>query len=409
MRYIFLLSLICALTCSCQPKTAQVSQWRGPERNGIYPEKGLLKSWPEQGPDMIWSVDGLGEGHGSVSFSRDKIFVLGMQDTTGVIYAFNFDGKPVWQKKYGTEWYESYSGTRSTPTVIDDLVYFMSGQGVIYCLEEKTGRQVWAVDALKTFDAENIQWGMAESLLIDGDQIICTPGGKEHNVVSLNRFTGKTNWTTPALGQSAAYCSPVLIDHHGTRLFITMTSDAIIAVSPENGRMYWNFPQKQRNKIHSNTPVYHNSRVYCSSENADSDNGLVSILLSEDGKSAKIEWRNRNYTNLMGGIVMKDNLIFGSEYRKRGWVVTNAQNGEVQYSSEAISPGAVIWADDRFYCYTESGKMVLIDAGSDHIDVVGEFNVTLGTNQHWAHPVIHNKRLYIRHGDALIAYNIEDK
>jgi len=409
MKYYLLFMILANLITACGQKTELISQWRGPNRDGIYRDSVLLKSWPETGPEMVWSFEGLGAGHGSVGFSPDKVFVLGMPDTTGVLYAFDYFGNLLWSKEYGTEWYKNYTGPRSTPTVVGNLVYFVSGQGVAYCYDERTGELVWSVDLLKTFDAENIQWGIAESVLIDGDHVICTPGGKVHNVVALNRFTGKTVWTSPAMGEQSAYCSPTLINHNGTRLFITKTAESVFALNPDNGHMYWSVPQKQRHKIHSNTPVYWEGRVFCSSENAPEDNGLVSLLLSEDGKTATIEWRNEQYTNLMGGIILKDGYIYGSEYRERGWSVTHAFTGEVVHTSDTLGTGVVIWADDRFYCYTEDGKMSLVDAGPQHFNIISSFYVPLGTDQHWAHPVIHGKRLYIRHGNALMVYDIEDK
>jgi outer membrane protein assembly factor BamB len=409
MRYYLLFLILINLITACGQKTEFLSHWRGPDRDGIYPETGLLKSWPATGPEMTWSFEGLGAGHGSVGFSQDKIFVLGMPDTTGVLYAFDFNGNLLWSKEYGTEWYKNYTGSRSTPTVVGNLVYFVSGQGVAFCYDERTGDQVWSVDLLKTFDAENIQWGITESVLIDGNHVIVTPGGKVHNVAALDRFTGKTVWTSPAMSEQSAYCSPILINHNGTRLFITKTAESVFALNPDNGEMYWSVPQKQRNKIHSNTPVYREGRIFCSSENAPEDNGLVSVLLSEDGKTASVEWRNEQYTNLMGGIILKDAYIYGSEYRKRGWSVTNAFTGEVVHSSDTLGTGVVIWADDRFYCYTEDGKMSLVDAGPGHFNIISSFKVPLGTDQHWAHPVIHGKKLYIRHGDALMVYDIEEK
>lgn len=409
MRILIMLFYLINISVACGQKTEIASQWRGPNRDGIYPDKGLLQSWPEKGPDMIWSFEGLGAGHGSVGFCSDKIFVLGMPDTTGVLYAFDLNGNLLWQKEYGTEWYKNYTGTRSTPTIVGNLVYFVSGQGVAYCYDGNTGDQIWKVDMLKTFGAENIQWGITESVMIDGDLLFCTPGGKIHNVAALNRFTGETLWTSPVMGEQSAYCSPILVNHNGTRLLVTKTGESVIALDPETGKMYWNIPQKQRHKIHSNTPVYFNGRVFCASENAPEDNGLVSILLSGDGKSASVEWRNQQYTNLMGGIVIIDGYIYGSEYRKRGWSVLNSRNGEIVLTSDKLGTGVVIWADNRFYGYTEDGKMWLIDASPSHFEIKGSFDVPLGTDQHWAHPVIHQNSLYIRHGDALMVYDIEKK
>jgi outer membrane protein assembly factor BamB len=241
--------------------SGQFSQWRGPQRNGIYPEKGLLKVWPEKGPEMLWSYEGLGAGHGSVGFSKDKFFVLGMPDTTGVLYAFDYTGKLLWKKNYGVEWHENYTGTRSTPAIVGDLVYFESGQGVVYCYNGNTGVKIWSVDLLSKFDARNITWGMAESLLIEGDRLFCTPGGKKNNIVALNRFTGETIWTSSGNGQPAAYCSPIYVRHNKTALIVTMTAESIIGVDALTGQCYWQVPQFQVNKIHANTPVYAGGKI----------------------------------------------------------------------------------------------------------------------------------------------------
>lgn len=404
---LFLLTLIVTTIGSAQNSNI-VSQWRGNARDGIYDDTGLLKTWPEGGPEMLWSFEGLGAGHGSVAFSHDKIFVLGMPDTTGVLYAFDFGGKLLWKREYGPEWHTNYTGTRSTPTVVGNLLYFMSGMGVVYCYNEKSGEKVWSVDVLQTFGAENITWGMTESLLIDGDQLFCTPGGKEHNVVSLNRFTGKTIWTSPGMGEQAAYCSPIIINHNGTKLIITVTVQSIIGIDADTGQFYWSIPQKQGHKINANTPVYWQKKVFYSGDYATEDNGLVSLALSDNGKSAKVIWRNQKFTNLMGSIILKDGFILGSEYRKKGWSVIDATSGEVVNKSELLGSGVVIWADNRYYGYTEDGRMSLIDAGPINFNIMGSFAVPLGTDQHWAHPVIHNKKLYVRHGSALMVYNIKE-
>jgi len=197
-----------------------ISQWKGPSRNGIYPDKNLLKKWPEKGPDLLWAYEGLGSGHGNAGFSQDKMFVLGMPDSTGILYAFDFKGKLLWQRMYGPEWHTNYIGPRSTPTVAGNLVYFESGEGVVYCYNGDSGEKVWEVDLLKKFNAKNVEWGKAESLLIDGKRLICTPGGTKNNIVALDRFTGETIWTSPGSGEAAAYCSPILIETNGQRLIV---------------------------------------------------------------------------------------------------------------------------------------------------------------------------------------------
>jgi len=386
----------------------EISQWRGPNRDGRFPAKNLLKQWPTNGPGMIWSFEGLGEGHGNVGIGNDRLFVCGMIDSVGHLFSFDMEGNLIWDKRYGFEWYQNYTGVRSTPTVIGDLVYFESGHGVVFCYDGASGELLWSVDLLKKFNAENIQWGMAESLLVDGDNIICTPGGPEHNVVALNRLTGETIWTSKGNGQPAAYCSPILAEHHDTRLIVTMTAKSIIGIDANTGEYYWSIEHQQSNKIHANTPLYYDGKIMCSSSSDKSGlDGTVLIQLSDDGKNASVIWRNSDITNLMGGFILKDGYVYGSKYRSSEWYCLDWNTGIVQHISKPFRNGVIIYADGLFYCYSEGGDMALIQADQQNFDVISKFKIPLGTNQHWAHPVIDEGKLYVRHGDALMVYNIK--
>jgi len=406
---IFISFLILFVLTACGDPVS-VSQWRGPNRDGIYPETDLLNSWPENGPEMIWSYEGLGAGHGNVGIGYNSLFICGMPDTIGVLYAFSMNGELLWKKEYGEEWHTSYHGSRTTPTVIDGLVYFESGQGVVFCYNGNTGELVWSLDILEKFSADNIQWGMAESLLIDGDLLICTPGGINNNIVALNRFDGSTIWTSKGSGQPAAYCSPILVNHNNTKLIVTMMAESIIGIDAGTGEAYWRIEHKQSNKIHANTPIYFNGKIICSSSSDKSDlDGTVQILLSEDGKNAEVNWRNQKITNLMSGFILKDGFIYGSPYNKSTWHCVHWETGETKYISDAFDSGVIIYADGLFYCYSHKGEMALVDANHEAFNVISTFKVPLGTKEHWAHPVVNDGRLYIRHGNALMIYDISEK
>ncbi|MCK5208990.1 MAG: PQQ-binding-like beta-propeller repeat protein, partial [Cyclobacteriaceae bacterium] len=326
-------------------ESVEISQWRGPNRDGKYPDTNLLKQWPENGPDLIWSFEGLGEGHGNVGIGKNKLFVCGMPDTVGIIYSFDLNGDLLWKKEYGLEWYKNYTGSRSTPTVVGDLVYFESGQGVVFCYDGNSGDLIWSVDLLRKFNAENIQWGMAESLLVDGNTIYCTPGGPENNVVALNRFNGETIWTSIGNRQPSAYCSPILVEHNNTRLIVTMTAESIIGLDAGTGEFYWSIEQQQGNKIHANSPVYHKGKILCSSSSSKSKHGgTVQIQLSDDGKKADVRWRREKITNLMSGFILNDGFIFGSLYNKSDWYCLNWETGETEYSSKALYSGVIVYA-----------------------------------------------------------------
>lgn len=401
-----IISVLVFIMVSCSSVKQDFSQWRGPERDGKYPETGLMKQWPEGGPEMLWSFEGLGAGHGSVSIADERLFVLGMPDTMGVIFAFDLQGELLWQKEYGLEWYINYDGTRSTPTIRDGLLYFVSGQGLAYCMDTETGEEIWNVDMQEEYGGRQIRWGIAESPLLDGDRIILTPGGEEHNVIALDRFTGDFIWTSRGFDEPSAYCSPILVQHNDARLIVTMTATSVLGIDADNGDALWRIEHRQGNKINANSPVYAEGRIYCASGNADTLEGHVMIRLSEDGRSAVTGWRIENKHNLLGGMILHEGNIYSSGYNKKEFYCIDALSGEVNYISKELTGGALIFADGLFYCYGTDGTMALVEADESGSTVVSSFKVALGTDQHWAHPVIHNGRLYMRHGNALMCYDI---
>jgi len=403
--------LILLLLMSSCTQNYEFSQWRGPDRNGKYADTGLMKEWPAEGPELLWSFEGLGAGHGSVSIADGKLFLLGMPDTIGIIYCLNLNGELLWKKEYGLEWHANYTGPRSTPTIKDGLLYFVSGQGKAICMDTKDGEVIWSRDMFSEFDAQPTSWGIAESPVLDGDRIIITPGGKEHNLVALNRFTGETLWSGKGFGEQSAYCSPILVEHNQKRLIVTMTAESILGIDAESGQTYWRVPHIQGNKIHANSPVYEGGRIFCASASsrADSIRGHVMIELSGDGTAAEVGWRNTDRFNLMGGIVLHEGNVYSSTYEKKEWYSLDAATGNLNYLSEQVEGGVNIYADGLFYNYGTDGVLSLIEAGEEDCRVISSFKVPLGTEQHWAHPVIHDRKLYVHHGDALMCYDIAAK
>jgi outer membrane protein assembly factor BamB len=386
------------------------SQWRGANHDGIYSETNLLKQWPAEGPKMLWSFEGLGTGQGSVALSKDMVYVTGIPDTLtseGFLFAFNKQGKLLWKKSYGKDWVSIFPGARSTPTLVDDLIYLENGNGSVDCLKAKDGEKVWNVDFFKDFQCDSVQFGFSESLLIDGDILYCTPGGKTNNVVALNRFTGKKIWSSPGYKEPASYSSPILINHNGTKLLVNLTATSIIGLNAETGEMYWRVHQFQDNKIHANTPVYYDGKILTSSASRKDSSGLVMLQLSPDGKKADIIWRNKEFINLSGGFILKDGYLFGSAYLQPKWFCIDLKTGLTKYIAKELGGGVVILADGLFYCYAEKdGEMVLADGTPDQFRIISRFKVPLGTAQHWAHPVIADGLLYLRHNEALMVYDL---
>lgn len=409
----FLILLILFTLVSCQKQT-EISDWRGPDRNGIYPEKGLLQGWPDEGPELIWSVDGIGYGHSSAAVIDNRVFVTGVKDTIasmGTLFAFDAQGDKLYEKEYGKDFSLNFHGTRSTPVVVAERIYIESGMGAVYCLDTETGEEIWSKDFIKDFGLDSvIQFGNSESVLIDGDNLICVPGAKENNVVALNRFSGEMIWNCPGEGEIATYNSPILINHNGLKLVIAMTSNSVMGIDAKTGEKYWRVEQIQQNKIHANTPLYSDGKILIITAGREKKSGMVQLQLSEDGKSVSEVWRNNKFVNLMGGLIQIDTCLYGSSYLKNDWQVISWNTGETLVQNKDLGGGSVIFADNRFYCYAErDGEIALADASPEKFQIISRFNVPKGTNEHWAHLVIHNGVLYVRHGDSLMAYDIKAK
>jgi len=413
MTRFFSLSFVSLLIFSSCSQNIEFSDWRGPNRDGIFPETGLLKEWPEEGPELLWSFEGLGHGHNSVAIANDRVYVTGVKDSaraSGTLFAFDFDGALLWKKEYGKDFTDNFIGTRSTPVVVDDHIYLESGAGAIYCLNAGNGEEIWSKGFIEDFGVDTlIQFGYSESVLIEGDLLYCVPGSKENNVVALNRFTGETVWSSGGVGEQATYNSPILVKVGTQRLVIAMTSGSIMGIDANTGEMYWQVAQTQRNKIHANTPLYADGKLLVSSADPTSTSGLVLFELLEDGRSIKEVWRDRKFRNLLGGLVKIDSCIYGSTAFGKDWRVLDWNTGEMLVQNKELGGGSIIYADGLFYCYTErEGEVALVEANPEKFEVISKFEVPLGTKEHWARLVIHKGVMYVRHGNTLMAYNIKD-
>ncbi|MDR3367221.1 MAG: PQQ-binding-like beta-propeller repeat protein [Prevotellaceae bacterium] len=396
---LFLCSLLVAAALSAQDN----KQWRG-NRTGVYGEPGLLKSWPAEGPKILWHYDGLGEGHSSVAISSDKLYVTGLTGDKGYIYVLDLQGNLLNKKEYGNEWNKSYNGSRGTITINEGKLYLISGVGDIVCLDEKTLDVVWKKNMLSDFSAKNITWGICESPLIVGEKLIATPGGKEHNIVALNKNTGELIWSTPAEGDLSAYCSPLYVGDQQTPQVVTMTAKHIVGVDVATGKLLWSFENINRHAVHPNIPVYSNNQLLCTSGYG---KGSVMLRLTEGGRSVEKMWDAPELDSRIGAMVKIGDYAYGSGDANKYWFCVDWKTGKLLYKDSSLPIGAVIANNDMLYCYSDRGDLALAKATPEKFDVVSKASVTLGTDQHWAHPVIHKGTLYLRHGNTLIAYSVK--
>lgn len=405
MKKLSRIFIVCMVFASVT-RGGDVTQWRGANRDGVYDEVELMNEWPAEGPQLLWSVDDIGNGYSSPSIVQGRVYITGMLKDMGIIFAFDDAGNLLWKTTYGKEWTGNYPGARTTPTVIDGRIYLMSGRGRVVCLGVQDGELIWQVDLVKAYGARNIDWGMTESLLVFDDKVICTPGGSKTTVVALNRLDGTPVWQSKSMGESSSYCSPQLVVHGGRRIIVTMTARSIIGLDAETGEILWRTPHVTEYDVNANTPIYHDGRIFCFSGYG---TGGVMLELSSDGNQITRVWKDGTLDSQMGGAVLLDGHLYGSGQNNRAWHCIEWETGEVKYSSRAVRrKGSIIYADGMLYVYSEGGDIVLVKQDPVVFDIVSMFEVPLGSGEHWAHPVIANGRLYIRHGNALMVYDISE-
>ena len=379
-------------------------QWRGVDRTGIYKETGLLKSWPAKGPEMLWHYTGLGEGHSSVAIANSKIYITGLINGNGHLFVFDMNGKLLNKKSYGHEWSKSYNGSRGTVTVNESKLYIYSGTGNLICFDENSLNILWKKNIVDDFKGSNVQWGVNESPLIIGEKVIITPGGKANNVVALDKNTGNTIWACAGEGDIPAYCSPLYISEQQIPQIVTITSKHILGINAETGEKLWSFAYNNMRNIHPNTPIYSDNMLLCVFGYG---KGSVMLRLTNGGRSVEKVWENKEFDSKTGGAVKIGNYVYGSGDNHKYWFCLDWMTGVQKYKDRSIAVGAVIAVEDMLYCYSDKGEMALVKATPEKYNIISKFPITLGTEQHWAHPVIYRGVLYVRHGNTLMAYAVK--
>jgi len=382
-----------------------VAQWRGPDRNGIYKEAGLMKKWPEAGPKMLWHFDDLAEGYSSAAVTSTAVYTTGMTGGKGYVFALDLNGKLLWKKEYGKEWDESHTGTRSTPLVIKDKLYIMSAYGRLTCMNSSSGQIIWSIDFMEQHDAKNLTWGITENLVYDGNVIYCTPGGRDANVVALDRNTGKIIWKSKGSGEKSGYNSPVIVNHSGKKILVTMMERSIHGFDASNGNLLWKYPHINEYSVHPNVPIYKDGLLYCT---IGYGVGGVMLRLSPDGSKVTEVWKNASHDPRMGGFVVLNDKIYGAGDYNRNFLCLDWKTGNIIYQVNQLVPSNIIANEGLLYVYAERGTVNLVEPASDKINIISSFRVPLGSGPHWAHLVINNKRLYVRHGSSLMVYDIAE-
>ena len=405
----FLLVFLLAGASFAETAAASWPAFNGINHDNISPDRGLLKAWPAEGPKLLWSHNKCGKGYASVTIADGMIFTAGSLTSKDTITALDFSGKILWQAENGKSYTGSNPGERSTPVWSDGMVYQISGLGILGAFDAKTGKGVWSLE-LKGSETKGSAgtWGYAESVTIDGNNLICMPGGKNMLCLALDKKTGKKIWETESTGDNAGYCSGIIVDYKGKRLLLTMSAKYAVGIDPKTGKLLWKFAYETAWDVHATTPVFLNGLVYITSGYGTEDK----CLKLDDSLSAVTElWSGKNIDNHHGGVVMVNGYIYGFGDKNKGLHCIDMKTGKKLWTEKSVGKGSLTYADGMLYCYSETGGLVtLVEANPGQFKQAGQFKTpSEGKDPFWNHPVVAGGKLFLRHENDLFVYDVKGR
>ncbi len=404
-----LLTTLAALAiASSAALAADWPTWRGPKRDGLSTETGLLTEWPAGGPPLAWKATGCGVGYSSVSVAGGRVFTMGDGPDGGCVRAFDEKtGKSVWVSPVLGKPGGNYAGTRCTPTVDGGLVYALGQFGDLVCLEAKTGAEVWRKSLQKDFGGSFSGWNYTESPLVEANKVMVTPGGKKGAVVALDKQTGALLWQSTEFTDGAQYSSLIAADIGGVHQYLQLTAASVAGLEAATGKLLWRAARKGQTAVIT-TPIYASNQVFVTSGYGV---GCHAFKITKDTGGFQTEeiYANKNMANHHGGVILLDGYLYGHSDSK-GWICQDFKTGEVKWSNRSVGKGSVAYADGHFYCRSEGGQgtVALIVATPEGYQEKGRFNQPDRSKQNsWAHPVIANGKLYLRDQDVLLCYSVK--
>ena len=383
-------------------------QWQGPDRTGLSKETGLLQQWPASGPAVVWSASGLGAGYGSLAIKGDRIFVQGSNGRQSLVFSLNrADGKGVWSKALGAAGDNDRGpGPRGTPTLDGDRLYALTENGDLFCVKAADGTEVWHRNILRDFGGRNIPWLISESPLVDGNNVIVTPGGPNAAIVSLDKMTGKTVWTSKELSDEAGYASPVVADVQGVRTVMTLTAQAGVGVRASDGKLMWRYRPVANGTANITTPIFFDNKVFYTS--AYNTGGALLGLTAQNGVvDAKEIYFTREMQNHHGGVVLVNGYLYG--FNNSILTCLEFATGKMMWRDRSVGKGSLTFADGNLYIESENNVVGLAEASPTGYKEKGRFRIADQGLPSWAHPVVSDGRLYIRNQATLASYDIRAK
>ncbi len=385
-------------------------QWRGPNRDGISRETGLLQAWPSAGPKRVWLSRDIGIGYSAPVVANGRLFVMGTKGGKEQLFAKEAkSGKTVWTAALGGILSNNWGdGPRGAATVDGDRVYALGAKGGLICANAEDGRVNWRVELVKDLGGKVPGWGYTESVLVEGDLVICTPGGRRGTLAALDKKTGEVIWRSGDWTDGAQYASVVSAELNGQRQVVQLTQKTLAGVSTSDGSVLWRNAWPGRTAVIP-TPIVHRNEVYISSGYGA---GCRKITVG-GGHKVTEDYSNKNMKNKHGGVLLHDGHLYGYS-DGRGWTCQNLESGDVVWDSKKFGKGCVFYADNRLYCLEESsGRVALVGANTGGWKEHGRFKLEPQTELRkssgriWTHPVVANGVLYLRDQELLFAFDVK--
>jgi outer membrane protein assembly factor BamB len=405
MKIRTVLGFVLILFCSSQlaAQNGDWPQWRGPNRDGVSKEAGLLKQWPTDGPPLVWKATGAGTGYSSLAIAGGRIYTMGVRGDREYVMAFDVaSGKQVWATANGDRYRDSRGdGPRGTPTVDGDFVYALGGNGDLSCLETKNGRIVWSMNVLKRFGGQNPNWGISESPLVIGDKLLINAGGPDASIVALNKKNGLTIWTSQ--GDDAGYSSAMPVQVGSTTQVVFFTHKRALAVDLKDGRLLWEYVKAANDVANVATPVVKGNRVFISS---DYGTGAGLVEIKPDGTAQEVYF-TREMKNHHSSSILVGDYLYG--FSSGILTAMKFDTGAVAWRDRSVGKGSLVYADGNLYAFSENGVVGLIEATPTGYLEKGRFRIQQDSLPTWTHPVIAGGRLYIRDQNTIYAYDVRAK
>lgn len=405
-RSLFVLSLL-SLTL---PAAADWPRWRGAKHDDHSADTGLMKKWGSEGPSRVWLNEDVGLGYSGIAVSGGTLYTMGSRDAVEYVIAVDAaTGKEKWSSEAGPLLTNGWGdGPRSTPTVDGDKVYAMSGKGHLICLNATDGKQLWK-QSMEELGGKVPGWGYTESVLVDGNAVVCTPGGSQGTVAAFDKATGKKLWQTGEWTDPAQYSSMIPVDHAGKRQLIQLTMQNVAGVEAATGKVLWKSPFPGKTAVIP-TPIYQDGHVFVA---AGYGVGCKMVKLSAGNEVSDV-YANTDMINHHGGVILHDGNLYGYCDGK-GWTCMDFKTGAVKWQEKkALGKGAIHFADGLLYLLDEKdGTCALIEASASGYKEHGRFTLSPQTTQRnpkgkiWVHPVVSGGKLFLRDQELLFAFDVK--